>query len=78
MSRTILIAALTALIATPAAAEDRQSAPAKESSAAAKKAKELKYCLTYEPITGSRTEKVECRTKAQWAKEGIDIDNPES
>ena len=32
MSRTILIAALTALVATPAIAADRQSAPAKESS----------------------------------------------
>ena len=79
MSRTILIAALTALVATPAIAADRQSAPAKEGSAAAKKDKETKYCLAFEPVTGSRTEnKTECRTKSQWAKEGIDLDNPES
>ena len=79
MSRTLIIAALTALVATPAAAAgEAQPAPAKESRPAAEKSKETKYCLTYEKITGSRTEKTECRTRAQWAKEGIDVDNPNS
>ena len=80
MSRTLIIAALAAFVATPAAAAgEAQSAPAKESRPAAGKAKETKYCLAYEPITGSRTEnKTECRTKAQWAKDGIDVDRPNS
>ena len=84
MSRTIIIAAaLTALVAAPAAAAaaaagETQSTPAKQSKPAAQKSKETKYCLTYEAITGSRTEKTECRTRAQWAKEGIDVDKPNS
>lgn len=79
MSRTLMIAALTALVATPAlAAGKQQSAQGKESRAAAEKSKETKYCLTYEKTTGSRIEKTECRTKAEWADEGINVDNPES
>ena len=79
MSRTIFIAARTALGATsPAAAAGRQSTPAKENREAAEKGKPTKYCLAYEKTTGSRIEKTECRTKAEWAEEGIDIDNLES
>ena len=86
MSRSLIIAAaLTALVAAPAAAAaaaaaagEAQSTPAKQSKPAAQKSKETKYCLTYEAITGSRTEKTECRTRAQWAKEGIDVDKPNS
>ena len=79
MTRTLIIAALSALVATPAAAAgEAQSASAKESRPAAEKSKETKYCLTYEAITGSRNEKTECRTKAQWARMGIDVDKPNS
>jgi hypothetical protein len=79
MSRTVIIAALTALIATPAAAAgNSQSAPAKETRPAAEKSKATKYCLTYEKTTGSRIEKTECRTKADWAQQGINLDDLDS
>jgi hypothetical protein len=79
MSRTLIIAALTALVATPALAAGKQEpAPSKESHPAAEKSKETKYCLTYDKTTGSRIDKTECRTKADWAEHGIDLDNPDS
>jgi hypothetical protein len=79
MSRVLVIAALSALVATPAAAAGEvQPAPTKESRPAADKSKATKYCLAYDDTTGSRIRKTECRTKAEWANEGIDIDNPES
>ena len=79
MSRTLMIAALAAFVATPAAAAgNSQSAPAKESRAAAEKAEATKYCLTYEKTTGSRIEKTECRTKDDWAELGINVDDLDS
>ena len=61
MSRTLIIATLTALVAaSPAAAADRQSAPDKESRIATDKGKQTKYCLAYEKTTGSRIETVVC------------------
>jgi Ni/Co efflux regulator RcnB len=79
MSRTLIIAALAAFVATPAAAAgNSQSAPAKESRAAADKSKATKYCLTYERTTGSRIEKTECRTKAEWAQLGVNLDDLDS
>ena len=79
MSRTLVIAALTALVATsPAAAADRQSAPAKEDRVATEKGKQTKYCLAYEKTTGSRVERTECRTKAEWADQGVNLDDLDS
>lgn len=78
MTRTLIIAALTALVATSAAAADRQSPPAKENRVATEKGKQTKYCLTYEKTTGSRIEKTECRTKADWAQQGVDLDDLDS
>jgi hypothetical protein len=79
MTRTLIIAALTALVATsPAAAADRKSAPDKENRIATEKGKQTKYCLAYEKTTGSRIERTECRTKAEWAEEGIDLDDLDS
>ena len=48
-----------------------------QSGPASQNRRETKYCISYEDVTGSRTSggKV-CRTRAQWASDGIDIDNP--
>ena len=35
---------------------------------------EPKYCIQYERDTGSRLNRVECKTKAQWAKQGVQVD----
>ena len=60
--------ALLSLILTsaPAAAE-----PAKGKAAARD---QTKYCIEVEAITGSRISKMECRTKAEWARLGVDVD----
>ena len=69
----------TAAVATsPTAAADRKSAPANENRIATEKGKQTKYCLAYEKTTGSRIERTECRTKAEWAEEGIDLDDLDS
>ncbi len=35
---------------------------------------QTKYCMQVEASTGSRISKTECRTKAEWAQLGIDVD----
>ncbi|QDP19101.1 hypothetical protein [Sphingomonas xanthus] len=34
-----------------------------------------RYCMKAEPATGSRVEAVRCWTRAEWAKQGVDVDN---
>jgi len=44
---------------------------------AADSSSDRKYCLSQEPddnATGTRLYNHECKTKAQWAKQGVDID----
>ncbi len=36
--------------------------------------KPIKYCIDSEPFTGSNITKTECKTKAEWAKEGVNVD----
>jgi hypothetical protein len=71
-----LIAATTPTASNPqpgARSEGNQFAQATKP----KNVAEAKYCIAYEDVTGSRTSggKV-CQTKAQWAADGIDVDNP--
>ena len=33
-----------------------------------------RYCLRIEPVTGSRIETIQCRTREEWAELGLDID----
>ena len=68
-SKLILIAA-AALVAAPGTAKGTDDAP-KASRAAAS---EQKYCIEYEKMTGSRVSRQECRTKKEWAEEGVDVD----
>lgn len=35
---------------------------------------DTKYCLTYEALTGSRIPTRECKTRAQWGAEVVDVD----
>ena len=37
-------------------------------------ADQKKYCVAYDGVVGSRVTKQECKTKAEWAKERVDID----
>jgi hypothetical protein len=49
--------------------------PAADSSTQARPAAPEKTYCTSGTITGSRVVKQECKTKAQWAKEGVDIED---
>lgn len=76
---TIFAAALTGLTATAAlatpnaAAKPDVSATASGAPAAAATADARRYCVVETP-TGSRLPTKQCRTRAEWAQEGVDID----
>ena len=72
MTRTGLIAAFSMLaVASPSAAfpvaPGVGPAPAAPDSA--------RYCLRMEPITGTRIETVECRTRYEWADLDVNVDD---
>lgn len=35
---------------------------------------QTKYCMQIEAFTGTRIIRTECRTKAEWANIGVDVD----
>ena len=50
-------------------------APAKDAQVKAQKqVQEPTYCIATEPFTGSRVAKTECKTKEEWARDGVDVD----
>ena len=59
------ILASTAAAAAPAAKQTDR--PASQSSGQT-------YCIRLEPDTGSHYVRTECRTKEDWARRGIDVD----
>jgi hypothetical protein len=69
------IAAATLLSSTAATiANDKDSQrPANTAPAKARNA-DPRYCIAYDAVTGSRVAQQECKTRAQWAKEGVNID----
>ncbi|MEO5612315.1 MAG: hypothetical protein ABIT68_06090 [Sphingomicrobium sp.] len=72
MAHTILVVALSVVVATsPASAASRE--PASMSPAPAASA-DAKYCLRVEPFTGSHIELTQCWTRAEWTEQGVDVD----
>ena len=62
----------TLVIASPASAWDT----AQGNTVAAKpQAKEKTYCLQFALDTGSRINRVECKTKREWSALGVDVDD---
>lgn len=35
---------------------------------------DARYCLRVEPITGTRLETIQCRTREEWARLEVDVD----
>ena len=68
---------LLAASASASAAQTDSRAPAKPAAAAASTAaaKPATICIKVAPMTGSRFEKVECKTRQDWARDGVDIDD---
>ena len=69
--------AVAAPAPTQTADASETAAPSGGASSAAKPAQPdaKKYCVTVEPPTGSRLNMTECKTRAEWAKEGVDVDH---
>ncbi len=65
-----LAVALGAILATSAAASIQSTpttgAPAGDAN--------TRYCLRVDPITGSRMETIQCRTREEWALLEVDVD----
>ena len=71
-SKQLILAAAMALIAVPASATGNSSDQKSDKNAAGADSK--KYCISYDNIVGSRVNRQECKTKAEWAKDRVDID----
>ena len=71
IAKQIFLAVTVALIAVPATAAGNAAAPKTDKSTTVD---QKKYCLYYDNVVGSRVRTQECKTKAEWAKERVDID----
>jgi len=69
-SKQILIAVGMSLIAVPAGAQNSAASKSDKSASVDQK----KYCIAYDNVVGSRVTRQECKTKAEWAKDRVDID----
>jgi hypothetical protein len=58
--------------AAPASAASNNGNDQAKAAPSADGGKDRKYCLK-ETITGSRMSSQECKTKAEWTREGVDI-----
>ncbi len=70
-SKPIIFAAAMAFIVAPAFAANTSAGQKADKNAAAD---QKKYCVAYENVVGSRVTRQECKTKAEWAKDRVDID----
>ena len=68
--KIMTIALGLAVIASPAASRTN----AEKAKQAASADDQKKYCIAYDNIVGSRVTRTECKTKAEWAKERVDVD----
>ena len=72
MAYTQAIIAMTlALSSAPAGGQSGSSATGTKPAA---QDQAVKYCIETEPFTGSKLIKTECHTRAEWANQGVDID----
>jgi hypothetical protein len=62
------------LAAVPATAADTSANSTNAKSTAAGTAKGPTYCIKNEPLSGTRMSTTACKSKAEWAREGIDVD----
>ena len=60
--------------ATATAAPKTSQAKDQSTTTTASSGQDVKYCMESEPFTGSKVIKTECKTKAEWAKEGVNVD----
>jgi len=63
-----LAALLAATASAAAAAADAPASAAPAGTAA------TRYCMKVEAVTGTRHERTECWTRAEWSAQGVDVD----
>ena len=61
--------------ATATAAPRATQAKGQSTTTSASADPNFKYCIESEPFTGSKVVKTECKTRAEWAKEGVNVDD---
>ena len=69
--KELILALGTIVAASAASATQRGPDPAAGAPAAGPDAR---YCMRIEAITGSRLEELKCWTRAEWAEQGVDVD----
>ena len=71
--KTLALALALSVIAVAApvsaASEDRT-----QMTAAPPGTPDTRYCMWVEAVTGTRVERVQCWTRADWAEQGVDVD----
>jgi hypothetical protein len=72
--RVTLVALSMILLAAPVSAADTAAGQKQAGNGAP--AKEKKYCVQYSDTTGTRVPVRECRTKAEWARDGVQVGKP--
>jgi hypothetical protein len=73
----IMVALSTVLIAASAAARTSNPDPklgVNSEATTDAKVDNRKYCIAYDKVVGSRISQTECKTKAEWAKQHVDVD----
>lgn len=60
--------------ASSAATSPGGASTAPSNSAKPALSEKTKYCVDVEQLTGSRLNMTQCKTRAEWAKEGVDVD----
>lgn len=69
MTHQLLVVALSMMVATlPQAAGNAATAGAPPGTPT------TRYCLRVDPITGTRIETIQCRTREDWADLDVDVD----
>jgi hypothetical protein len=74
MPYTQAVVAISMIFASTTAAGQTTSASKDPPAKQASQGQSVKYCVETEPFTGSKISKTECKTKAEWATEGVNVD----
>jgi hypothetical protein len=73
MALSAFVVALPAQASAFVSAAAKASASSAEGGGAAKAAESKKYCLNVTPDTATRMSKRQCKTKAEWADQGVEL-----
>jgi hypothetical protein len=73
MALTAFAVALPAHASADTSAAAKVAASSAEGGGAAKSAESRKHCINITPDTASRMSKRQCKTKAEWAEEGVEF-----